>query len=239
MTIISRKVGVYGDSTSIAQEGSLDRAARIYAYNPPKFGNAGYNNCSYGGLSLYHNYNVNVYKDNLAQASAFPGYIANIDDSDIVVIILGGNDPVISATGTPLDGSAPTAASYIGCDNLNVGALYLQHVQQIRAAGKRPVLVGMPYYDPDRALASGGIYYAEPPETARAFSVRLAANNTALRCVAGLQNVPFIATYGWGGAGGYPVGDYGSTQDGIHPTKAYSEAVSDYIAAQLINIFSL
>lgn len=239
MTVISRKVSVFGDSTSIAQQGGLDRAARIYAYNSAKFGNSGYNNCSMGGLTLSDNYNLHVYNDSVQQPSAFPSYIANSDDGDIIVVILGANDPVVGANGVLVDGSAPNAAAYIGSDNLYIGALYLQHVQQIRAAGKRPVLVGMPYYDPDRALSPGGIYDGEPAEKARALSVRLAANNSAMRCVAGLQNVPFIATFGYGGAGGHPTADYNSTYDGVHPTKAYSEAVSDYIAAQLIGFFSL
>jgi hypothetical protein len=138
-----------------------------------------------------------------------------------------------------LDGSAPSAASYIGSDNLPIALLYLQHVQMARAAGKRPVLVGLPYYNPDRSIAPGGVFAGEPIEKARALAVRIAANNTALRCVAGINGVPFIATYGWGGAGGHPAAGYDSTQNGIHPTRAYSEAVSDYIAAQLISIFSL
>jgi len=236
--IVARKVGVFGDSTSIAQQGGLDRAARIYAWDPARFGNAGYNNCAQGGQSLAANYNQHVFRDGLPQPP-FPRYITETDDSDIVVIILGGNDPVTSASGKPIYGDAATAADYIGCDNLPVAALYLQHVQQARAAGKRPVIAGLPYYDPERALASGGLYVGQSPEMARTFAVRLAVNNAAARVVAGMQNVPFIATYGFGGAGGQPPADHNSTYDGLHPTKAYSEAVSDYIAAQLIKIFGL
>ena len=97
MTIVSKKVSVYGDSTSIAVSPGLDRAARIYAYNSAKFGSAGYNNCAHGGHSLYANYNTNVFKNDVAQ-TAFPTYIANTDDGDIIVIILGGNDPVTSSS---------------------------------------------------------------------------------------------------------------------------------------------
>lgn len=236
MPKIINKVSVYGDSTCISQQGSQPRAQRIAAFSS-KF--VGYNDSAQGGHSLSANLNETVYLNLVPQNIAFPTYIGSNDNSDIVVINLGGNDAPTGADGMPIPPSAANASAYLGCDALAIAGLVRVHVSTARAACKRPVLVGMPYFNADRALATGGVYEGSADAFARAFTCRLAVNNLAVRAIAGVDGVPFIATYGYGGAGGHPVADYNSTWDGIHPTIAYTHAVSDYIAQQIIMIFGL
>jgi hypothetical protein len=238
MTIVSRKISLFGDSVA------LNKAARIYAYNTAKFGGAGYNDCAQGGHRLSTNLNTTTYKNQVATNVAFPSYIQSTDDGDIVIIHLGSNDPVISATGGEIGPGpgltmASSASDYVGCDALTFAANLKQHVQYIRSVNKRPVIIGMPYYNADRALVAGGAFSTGTDPEARGVAVRLAVHNVACRIVAGLEGVPFIATYGFGGAGGHPSADYDSTTDGVHPTTTYNNAVADYIAQQLISIFSL
>lgn len=236
MPKISNRVSVYGDSTSISQQGSQPRAQRIAAFGSKFFG---YNDCAYGGHSLNANYNQTVYRNLVMQNIPFSTYIGANDDSDIVVIHLGANDAPTGADGLLVPPSAANASAYLGCDALAIAGLVRNHVSTARAAGKRPVLVGMPYFNADRALAGGGVYAGSAEAVARGFTCRLALNNLAIRAISGIDGVPFIATYGHGGAGGHPPADYNSTWDGIHPTLAYSHAVSDYIAQQILTLLGL
>ena len=94
------------------------------------------------------------------------------------------------------------------------------------------------------ATSSGNLTYGQWPydvATAKGFAARLTAANTALRCAAGCNGSQFVYTYGGtnGPVGPAPTGytDYAAVWDGLHPTRAYSHAVSDFLAAHINAVF--
>ena len=90
-----------------------------------------------------------------------------------------------------------------------------------------------------RSPTTGGSPFFQTVEQAQGTICRFVTSNTVIRCAAGFAGVHFVATYGFPANPGQPAAGSGSTQDGVHPTAAYSHAVSDFLAADIISFFGL
>jgi lysophospholipase L1-like esterase len=231
--VIASKISVYGDSTCISQQGSATRAARIAAFGP---GFSGHNDYAQGGNSLARNLTGNNAGKLLFGGLTFQQHIRTADDAGIVVIHLGGNDQPQAMNGSLIPPGAP-AEAYLGSDGLQIAADALLTCQYAKEAGKRVLVCGTPYYD--AALAATALVPDAGPDGARGFINRLNIVNTALRCASSVADVPFVATYGAPVRPDQPRAGHASTWDGLHPTRGYSHAVSDFIASEIIRIFRL
>jgi lysophospholipase L1-like esterase len=220
--MITNKVSLYGDSVT-ANKGY---GARLIARAGGKI--TGVNDYARGGNSFAGNLAGTHPDGPLFNGLNFQRHISSVDDCDIVVLRLGGN----SAPGGWVDGD-PQAAG--GADYLQIAAEALLHVQHAHAAGKRVVLVGTPYVN----VASAMNYYGITEGQAVMIAQRMRNVNTALRCLGGFYGVPFIATHGYGGAGGHPTPQASDVPDGVHPEAAYANAVADYLADQIVTTFGL
>lgn len=248
MPIVPNKVSVYGDSTCIPQPAnsspkSMSRAQRI-AQNP-KFN--GYNDYAYGGNSLAATLSGYLNGEWMfGQGVNFQQHISTADDSDIVVISLGGNDSPVGVNNQPLLSTTADVNLYQGSDILLIAQNALTVAQYAAAAGKRVVMCGVPYFDIIRASQPGG-QAAGKLELAKAFAARLVGNNPAVRMAAAVANlnpnysgrVKFVPTYGAPYTANQPPADYSSNYDGMHPTLIYSHAVSDFLAQWIVTNYSL
>lgn len=217
--IVPGKVSLYGDSTTAGR----NYAERMMARAAGKL--AGVSDYARGGNSFADNL---VGAGNLFGGLTFAQHVAEVDDAQICLIRLGGN--CVPGGWVPGDIQA-----CLGADYLQIAGECLQHVQIAQAAGKRVVLVGTPYAHLDTLARCYGLAQAQA-----ATELQRARNaNTAIRCVASVTAVPFIATHGWGGDGKHPSADASSVIDGIHPSPGYAAAVADYLADEIVAMFGL
>lgn len=240
MPKVTKKVSVYGDSVCISQAGSLTRAQYLGA----AFG-AGYNDYAHGGQTLRDTIQGKV---SATGANMFPGgknfkdHIEQTDDCDICVISLGGNDaPFMRGTYSPISNFAP-AEAYLGAEYLQIAAdvRYLSNIAI--AAGKRTVVIGMPYLDINKAV-NGPFDTAQPPvsqlfatkEQAQGFAARINGTQTALRTATALWSTPFITPFGGRPeeVALQPPVSPNNTRDGIHPAPAYANAVNAYLVSRI------
>lgn len=247
MPKIARKISVYGDSVSTQQPSHWGRAQ--YIANSPGF-HAGYNDHAYGGQTT---------RDTLAGIRTATGgqlfggknfeqHIKTVDDSDIVLIALGGNDaPFWGGTWSPMPSTA-FPENYLGAEFQAIAEALLLMVQHAKAAGKRVAIVGMPYMNIERAIQPDGVVPEWPPGgshnpnallMARGFATKIVGNNVTNRLVSAMAGVPFVATFGSPSEPGMPAAGFGSTIDGLHPGAAYSNEVNFFLAARLKTIFGL
>lgn len=247
MPKIARKISVFGDSVSTEQPTHWGRAR--YIANSPGFG-AGYNDHAYGGQTTRDTLagKITATGANMFGGLTFEQHIKTVDDSDIVIIALGGNDaPFAPGTYTPLP-STTFPEGYVGCEYQHIAEALLLMSQHAKAAGKRVVIIGMPYMNIDRAIEPDGVIPEYPPAgghnpdaklMARGFATKINGNNVVNRLVAGYFGVPFVATYGSPSAAGMPWAGWVSTIDGLHPSSGYSNDVNLFLAAQIKGIFGL
>lgn len=256
MAKITNKVSIYGDSMRVAPSGGSSTAARLLLN--PKF-SAGVNDFAVGGTTFWGHH-----RGYTGTGASNPGTLMwggldfagklTVDDCDICVVSLGGNDQpagIVAGTHTPVVnlGNGTYVQNFVGSDFLQIAADCLVMVQTASAAGKRPVLVGLPYVNETKLLASGGgIYGADvfPTYTteqrtsmAHGLVLKFEAVNAAVRIVSGLQGVPIIVPYGSPIAPNMVVPSTSSVIDGVHPTVAYSNDISDWIGTEIVRIFSL
>ena len=85
------------------------------------------------------------------QGVNFQQHISTADDSDIVVISLGGNDSPVGVNNQPLLSTTADVNLYQGSDILLIAQNALTVAQYAAAAGKRVVMCGVPYFDIIRA----------------------------------------------------------------------------------------
>ena len=157
MTVVTNKISVYGDSTAISQLGSQTRAQRIAAYSA-KFN--GYNDYAVGGTSF-----ASMFLGQDGLGNPLPGWnnrnfqqqIA-VDDCDICIFNLGGNDKANGVSGALLQANA-VPEDYVGSDGLTIASNALQMIQFAVAAGKRMVVCGVPFFDAVQSVA----YYGGVP----------------------------------------------------------------------------
>lgn len=220
--IITNKISLYGDSVTA----NKDYGPRMMARSGGKI--TGYNDYSRGGNTFAGNLAGTHEAGPLFNGLTFPQHIAQVDDCDIVVLRLGGNS-------IPYGWIANDAQAASDADYLQIAAECLLHVQHSHAVGKRVVLVGTPFM----SIASLMAYHGMTEAQAVLLTQRVRNVNTVIRIVGGLYGVPFIATSGWGGAGGHPTGQAADAPDGVHPEPAYADAVADYMADQIVSIFGL
>lgn len=257
MPKVTNKVSVYGDSMRAANPaiGLSSTAQRMRL--SPKF-SAGVNDFAVGGTSFY-----GTLRGLSGFSAASPGSLLwggrdfqaqmAVDDCDIVVISLGGNDqpagiqPGTSTAITNLGPGTP-GEGYVGSDYLSIAADCLVMTQHARAAGKRPVLVGAPYMSLDKLLASGGGLYGADvvggtEQSRRDMALgaisKVVAVNSFIRIVGGLQGVPVIVPYGSPIAPNMVPASSASVTDGVHHTQAYGHALSDWIGTEVARIFAL
>lgn len=246
MPKIARKISVYGDSVSTQQPSHWGRAQ--YIGNSPGF-YAGYNDYAFGGQTTRDTLQgVKTTGGFLFGGLTFEQHIKTVDDSDIVLIALGGNDaPFWGGTYAPMPSTA-FPENYLGAEFQAIAESLLIMVQHAKAAGKRVAIVGMPYMNIERAIQPDGVIPEYPPAgghnpnallMARGFATKIVGNNVTNRLVAAMAGVPYIATFGSPATAGQPATGFGSTIDGLHPTSTYSNDVNFYIAAQLKIIFGL
>lgn len=237
MPKVTNKISVYGDSVCTSQQGSQPRAQRIAA----QLGRgAGFNDYAVGGQTLASTLAgvVTATGAPMFGGRTFEQHIKTVDDCDICIISLGGNDAPTYG-GAPLSPvSSPEA--YLRGEFLPIAADALQLCQHATAAGKRVLVVGVPYLSPVVMSSSSGRFPGNL-DASKGYAARLTAANTALRCAAGFNGSQFVYTYGGtpGPVGPAPTGytDYAAVWDGLHPTLAYSHAVSDFLAAHINAIF--
>jgi lysophospholipase L1-like esterase len=215
-----KKLSLYGDSVTA----SHNYPALMMARQPTKFSCV--TDYSRGGNQFNANLS-GVMPDGfqLFGGLTFAQHVTTVDTSDIVVLRLGGNS--IPAGWVNGDPQASLCADY-----LDIGGEIASHIYHIRTAGKLAILVGTPYGNIAKMVATLGLTEAQ----ATSFLDRTRAVNTSIRHVAAFYGVPFIATHGWGGNGGHPVADYSSTTDGGHPTTAYADAVAEYLADEVVRL---
>jgi hypothetical protein len=240
---IPNKISVYSDSTGYGHQGHLPRAARIFQRGAGKF--SGYNDYTLGGNSWASNLIGRREDGNLVFGGlTFQQHINTVDDADIVIFTLGFNDVHTKRDGTVLESSS-IPEDYIGSDGLTVAANAMMHIQYARAAGKRVVVVGTPFIDPVKMIDPHvGMMKGSSVGVGLNYINRTNITNTALRLVAAYANavygrVSFIAQYGAPVSVGQPAADASSTQDGIHPTGVYGDAVNDHLADRIIVIHNL
>lgn len=237
MPKIVNKISVYGDSVCTSQQGSQSRAQRIAS----QLGRgAGYNDYAVGGQTLASTLAgvVTATGAPMFGGLTFAQHISTVDDSDICIISLGGNDAPTYNGSALSPRSSPEA--YLRGEFLPIAADALQLCQHAKAAGKRVLVVGVPYLSPSVLASSSGLL-AGNLDAAKGYAARFTAANTALRCAAGFHGSPFVYTYGGtpSPVGPAPTGytDFAAVYDGLHPTLAYSHAVSDFLAAHINAIF--
>jgi hypothetical protein len=170
----------------------------------------------------------------------FQTHIKKYDDSDIVIIRLGNNN-------TPdgwLSNAQANEQTMVGVDYNYCMTSYLQICQATQAAGKRLVIVGANFLDATRIAAPGGTLYGLAANIVGANLQRIWNINTAARIIAAWLNG--VAPLTWVGCYGTTAGAYkpavpvtisataSSTYDGIHPTKPYQDAISDYIGNSIV-----
>lgn len=247
MPKIARKVSVFGDSVSTAQPTHWGRAQ--YIAGTVGF-QAGYNDHAYGGQRAQDTLigKISVSGANMFGGLTFEQHIKTVDDSDIVVIALGGNDaPFWGGTYAQIPSTA-LPENYVGAEFQHIAEPILLMAQHAKAAGKRPVIIGMPYINIERAIQPDGLIPEWPvggghnPQAltmARGFVTRAVGTNVVARLVAGFYGVPFIASFGSPAEAGQPSAGFGSTIDGLHPGAAYASAVNEYIAQRAKVIFGL
>lgn len=223
MSIIPNKISVYGDSVA------LGLAARIAQH--PAF--CGFNDYARGGNSLAANLAGDC-AGPLFGGLTFAEHIATVDDADIVVLHLGGNDQMTARTGAAL-GPGAVPLDFIGSDGLQIAADALVHIQHAKAAGKRVVVCGIPYLDPVKLQSVMGL----TPDQVDGIVVRAVTINMGLRCVVGLTGVCFVATYGAPVSAGQPIPGADSTVDGVHPSPAYADAVGAFLANHIAQHFNI
>lgn len=238
---IKGKVSIYGDSTTFGGAYKNDPtetytpdgrysptiAQQILALSNGKI--TGINDYSHGGNSFELNWDGTVAGVPLFNGLNFAQHISAVDDAEIVIIRLGGND---------VPGGWSDWGNYQGgmeADYLNVAASCKMHVDAVRAAGKKVLLVGTPYFNIDN-LAS---YFQLPLATAIDVGQRMRNANTCVRIVAGLYVVPNISTHGWGGDGKHPATSSTYVPDGVHMKQQYLNQIAAYLTQEIISIFEL
>lgn len=217
-TIIPGKISLYGDSTTAGR----GFGPRMLARQPNRI--KAVNDYARGGNSFADNL---AGRNQLFNGLTFQQHVNEVDDAEVVVIRLGGNC-------VPGGWKTGDIQGCLEADYLDIAAECLQHVQFARGAQKKPVLVGTPYTNIESAVN----YYGMTTERAVTEFQRVRNANTAIRCVSGVYRVPFIATFGYGGNGGYPEPTAADVPDGVHPTEEYGHKVADYLADQLVSIFN-
>ena len=230
MAKIKNKISVYGDSISTSQQGAPTRAAKLNR-------GAGFNDYAVGGQTM---------KDTLLGKTTHNGapmwggktfaQQMLVDDCDICVIALGGNDaPYFRGTYGLMPATA-VPADYLGAEYLDCAANIRMLHQAAQAAGKRVVVIGMPYMNVQRVVDTGLLPNIE---CAKGYATRYSTMQTVHRVACGFAQLPFISTYGGTPAemSVQPVPNYASTVDGLHPTAAYATAVNDYLKGQLQIIY--
>jgi lysophospholipase L1-like esterase len=212
----------------------MARAARIAAFSAKI---PGFNDYAQGGNSISRNLTGFNSGKPLFGGLTFQQHVQAVDDADIVIIHLGGNDQPQAIDGSLIPaGAAPQA--YLGSDGLQIAADALLTFQYAKAAGKRVLACGTPYVD--IALAATVLFPHEDADGALGFINRMNIVNTGLRCASSVvADVKFVATYGAPSRPDQPRAGSASTWDGIHPTLEYSHAVSDFIASEIIRLFRL
>lgn len=264
MAKVANKVSIYGDSMRTAPVGGQSTAERLRLN--PKF-SAGVNDFAVGGTAFYGTLRGTTAVGpgtggtNLWGGLDFQTHLAASDDGDIVVISLGGNDQpagVDQTTGAFIANLPPGTDSqgYVGADALSIAADCLTVCQKVVAAGKRPILVTTPYTNLAALLASPLGAYSDtllnpsapaPPlytvqqrtAMASAFMDKVTIIRLAIRIVAGQQGYPYILPFGAPGPVPSTMPTALSVIDGVHPTVAYSNAVSDFIGTEIVRIFGL
>ncbi len=222
MPNITNKVSLYGDSVTAA----ADYPSRMMSRAPGKF--AGIVSYARGGNTFAANLSGRLFDLPLFNGLDFATHIAKVDDADIVVIRLGGNS-------VPAGWDKDDSQACLGADYLDICAEIFLHVQYVRAAGKRLVLVGTPYTN----IASYMSYWGLPEGRAVTDLQRIRHANSGIRYVCATLGVPFIATHGQGGDGRHPPAGAADVPDGVHPSPQYHDAVGDYLAGAIVRALKL
>ncbi len=260
MPLVPRKLVVFGDSSTIAHGSAPSRAQRICQQNPTQFSGGWVTGANalapddshcYGGQTLASTLKGQhtAERRDIFGGMDFDTYITTTCDADVCVINLGANDsmvgfdpvqqaPVVLGNGVRHAGLQGMGPGHAGGDCLQNAEDLLSAITSIHHAGKRAVVVGVPYFDMAALSAPGGLL-AGFPELVQGFAARVLMIHSAFRIVCAMQGVPFIATHGNPIGAGQPAASPACTWDGLHPVDGYRNAVSDFVGTEVVRVLGL